>query len=160
MFKRYSPDVLRLWTLQQDFTKEFKLSPQSLEHAVERYRKLRNTLRFCLQNLAEHSHALTRARAAVHRGRGLPVGPRIHGLSRGFLDGRVVALRDQVHVPVVEMTIGPHGWVPLDELGQQRHFWSTPKPGDTLTLSTPAGLPSIGGHTGDRVLNVFEPARH
>ena len=24
----------------------------------------------------------------------------------------------------------------------------------------PAGLPSIGGHTGDRVLNVFEPARH
>ena len=53
MFKRYSPDVLRLWTLQQDFTKELKLSPQSLEHTVERYRKLRNTLRFCLQNLAD-----------------------------------------------------------------------------------------------------------
>lgn len=53
MFKRYSPDVLRLWTLQQDFAKELKLSPQSLERTVERYRKLRNTLRFCLQNLVD-----------------------------------------------------------------------------------------------------------
>ncbi|OUM02254.1 class I tRNA ligase family protein [Variovorax sp. JS1663] len=53
MFQRYSPDVLRLWTLQQDFTKELKLSPQSLERTVDRYRKLRNTLRFCLQNLSD-----------------------------------------------------------------------------------------------------------
>ena len=53
MFKKYSPDVLRLWALQQDFTKELKLSPQSMALTMERYRKLRNTLRFCLQNTAD-----------------------------------------------------------------------------------------------------------
>ncbi|VTU42909.1 MULTISPECIES: isoleucine--tRNA ligase [unclassified Variovorax] len=53
LFKRYSPDVLRLWALQQDFTKELKLSPKSLDQTVERYRKVRNTLRFCLQNLVD-----------------------------------------------------------------------------------------------------------
>ena len=48
-----SPDVLRLWTLQQDFTKELKFSPQSVALAKERFRKLRNTMRFCLQNLLD-----------------------------------------------------------------------------------------------------------
>jgi isoleucyl-tRNA synthetase len=54
MFRKYSPDVLRLWTLQQDFTTELKLSPQSLALTVDRYRKLRNTLRFCLQNTCDY----------------------------------------------------------------------------------------------------------
>jgi isoleucyl-tRNA synthetase len=54
MFRKYSPDVLRLWTLQQDFTTELKLSPQSLALTVDRYRKLRNTLRFCLQNTSDY----------------------------------------------------------------------------------------------------------
>jgi isoleucyl-tRNA synthetase len=54
MFKKYSPDVLRLWTLQQDFTTELKLSPKSLALTVDRYRKLRNTLRFCLQNTPDY----------------------------------------------------------------------------------------------------------
>jgi isoleucyl-tRNA synthetase len=53
MFARHSPDVLRLWALQQDFTKELKLSPQSMALAQERYRKLRNTVRFCLQNTVD-----------------------------------------------------------------------------------------------------------
>jgi isoleucyl-tRNA synthetase len=49
----HSPDVLRLWVLQQDFTKELKFAPQSLKTTSERYRRLRNTLRFCLQNTAD-----------------------------------------------------------------------------------------------------------
>jgi isoleucyl-tRNA synthetase len=68
LFKRYSPDVLRLWTLQQDFAEELKLSPQSLEHTVERYRKLRNTLRFCLQNLADFDFGVpTKLTHSMHR---------------------------------------------------------------------------------------------
>lgn len=58
MFKKYSPDVLRLWTLQQDFTTELKLSPKSLALTVDRYRKLRNTLRFCLQNTPDYDAAV------------------------------------------------------------------------------------------------------
>jgi isoleucyl-tRNA synthetase len=75
MFERYSPDVLRLWALQQDFTTELKLSSKSLALTVDRYRKLRNTLRFCLQNThdcppaleVEMSHPFNRLQVAKLR---------------------------------------------------------------------------------------------
>ena len=67
MFERYSPDVLRLWALQQDFTKELKLSPASLAATVDRYRKLRNTLRFCLQNLGDFDHQPVPLVLSLHR---------------------------------------------------------------------------------------------
>ena len=50
LFEQHSPDVLRLWALSQDYTKDLKLSKESLARTTERYRKLRNTVRFCLQN--------------------------------------------------------------------------------------------------------------
>ena len=50
LLKRHSPDVLRLWALSQDYTRDLRFSPASLAQAEERYRKFRNTLRFCLQN--------------------------------------------------------------------------------------------------------------
>lgn len=53
LLQALSPDVLRLWTLQQDYTRELRFSPESLALARERLRKLRNTLRFCLQNLQD-----------------------------------------------------------------------------------------------------------
>jgi isoleucyl-tRNA synthetase len=53
MFQRYSPDVLRLWALSQDYTRDLKMSSQAVDRTVERYRKLRNTLRFCLQNTVD-----------------------------------------------------------------------------------------------------------
>lgn len=53
LLTRMSPDVLRLWTLQQDFSKELKFSPEALALTKDRYRKLRNTMRFCLQNLQD-----------------------------------------------------------------------------------------------------------
>lgn len=51
--EKMSPDVLRLWALSQDMTRDLKMSRQSLERTGERYRKLRNTLRFCLQNTGD-----------------------------------------------------------------------------------------------------------
>lgn len=73
LFALHSPDVLRLWALSQDFTKDLKLSKESLDRTVERYRKLRNTLRFCLQNTADWesgapvalTHVLHRAQVAL-----------------------------------------------------------------------------------------------
>ena len=56
MLAKHSPDVLRLWALSQDYTRDLTMSVQSLERTVERYRKLRNTLRFCLQNTADFKH--------------------------------------------------------------------------------------------------------
>lgn len=53
LFAEYSPDVLRLWVLSQDFYKELKFSKVNLLQATEKYKKLRNTLRFCLQNLLD-----------------------------------------------------------------------------------------------------------
>jgi isoleucyl-tRNA synthetase len=74
MLETLSPDVLRLWTLQQDFTRELKFSDQSLSLTKERYRKLRNTMRFCLQNLQDFnwtspalSQALGHAQMALLR---------------------------------------------------------------------------------------------
>lgn len=55
LFEQHSPDVLRLWALSQDYTHDLKMSKESLARTVERYRKLRNTLRFCLQNLADYT---------------------------------------------------------------------------------------------------------
>lgn len=53
LFKKHSPDVLRVWALSQDCTRDLKMSELSLKQAEQRLRRLRNTMRFCLQNLAD-----------------------------------------------------------------------------------------------------------
>ncbi|CAB3650772.1 isoleucine--tRNA ligase [Achromobacter marplatensis] len=80
MLKTLSPDVLRLWTLQQDFTRELKFSGEALALTKERFRKLRNTMRFCLQNLQDFdwqtqpvSHPLDRVQVALLRQLGVDV---------------------------------------------------------------------------------------
>ncbi len=67
MFKTHSPDVLRLWALAQDFTKDLKMSKVALDRTVDRYRKLRNTLRFCLQNTSDYDFAPVKLTHAMHR---------------------------------------------------------------------------------------------
>ena len=74
MLKTLSPDVLRLWALQQDFTRELKFSAEALALTKERFRKLRNTMRFCLQNLQDFDwqpqalpHPLDRVQVALLR---------------------------------------------------------------------------------------------
>ncbi len=50
LFQEFSPDVLRLWALSQDYTCDLKFSKTNMAQSLEKYKKLRNTLRFCLQN--------------------------------------------------------------------------------------------------------------
>lgn len=53
LLKEYSPDVLRVWALGQDYHKELTYSKANMNGALEKYKKFRNTFRFMLQNLAD-----------------------------------------------------------------------------------------------------------
>ncbi len=46
-------DVLRLWVASSDYREDIRLSPAILNQVAEVYRKIRNTLRFCLANVAD-----------------------------------------------------------------------------------------------------------
>ena len=46
-------DVLRLWIASTDYSGELSLSDEILKRVVEAYRRIRNTLRFLLANLAD-----------------------------------------------------------------------------------------------------------
>ena len=50
-------DVLRLWVASTDYSGELNLSDEILKRVVESYRRLRNTLRFLLANLADFDPA-------------------------------------------------------------------------------------------------------
>ena len=54
-------DILRLWVAQTDYSGELSISDEILKRVVESYRRIRNTLRFLLANIADfdpHAHAL------------------------------------------------------------------------------------------------------
>ncbi|MCG6904657.1 MAG: isoleucine--tRNA ligase, partial [Rhodobacter sp.] len=55
--KQYGADILRLWVAQVDFTNDQRIGPEILKGVADSYRRLRNTLRFMLGNLAEFSEA-------------------------------------------------------------------------------------------------------
>ncbi len=46
-------DILRLWVAATDYSGELSISDEILKRVVEAYRRLRNTLRFLLANLAD-----------------------------------------------------------------------------------------------------------
>ncbi|AJY40429.1 isoleucine--tRNA ligase [Burkholderia humptydooensis] len=46
-------DILRLWIASTDYAAEMSISDEILERVVETYRRIRNTLRFLLQNVAD-----------------------------------------------------------------------------------------------------------
>lgn len=52
IIEKFGADILRLWVVSSDFTKEVKVSVSILENIQESYQKIRNTLRFLLGNLA------------------------------------------------------------------------------------------------------------
>lgn len=52
IIEKFGVDVLRLWVISSDFTKEVRVSIPILENLRESYWKIRNTLRFLLGNLA------------------------------------------------------------------------------------------------------------
>jgi isoleucyl-tRNA synthetase len=53
LIKQYGADVLRLWVASVEFTDDVVISPTILTRLSEAYRKLRNTFRYILGNLAE-----------------------------------------------------------------------------------------------------------
>jgi isoleucyl-tRNA synthetase len=49
--KRHGADLLRLWTFSVDYQGDFPTSPQVIKEFSDKYRKIRNTLRYLLGNL-------------------------------------------------------------------------------------------------------------
>ena len=52
-------DILRMWVCAADYADDLRIGPEILKTTVDTYRKLRNTLRWMLGNLA-HFHAADR----------------------------------------------------------------------------------------------------
>ncbi|MBI4314039.1 MAG: class I tRNA ligase family protein, partial [Candidatus Omnitrophica bacterium] len=69
VMKTQGADILRLWVASCDYAEDVRLSPQILEQVAELYRKIRNTLRYLLGNLADFQPAQDR----VEIGQLLPV---------------------------------------------------------------------------------------
>ncbi len=55
--KQYGADILRLWVAQVDFTTDQRIGPEILKNVADSYRRLRNTMRFMLGNLAGFDEA-------------------------------------------------------------------------------------------------------
>jgi isoleucyl-tRNA synthetase len=45
-------DILRLWVVASDYTEDLRIGPEILKYQADAYRRLRNTLRYLLGNLA------------------------------------------------------------------------------------------------------------
>jgi isoleucyl-tRNA synthetase len=52
--KTSGADILRLWVASSDYSSDIRFGPGILQGTAESYRKLRNTLRWMLGNLAHH----------------------------------------------------------------------------------------------------------
>jgi isoleucyl-tRNA synthetase len=53
----YGADILRLWVAQSDYTVDLRIGKEILKGVADSYRRLRNTLRFMLGNLAGFTEA-------------------------------------------------------------------------------------------------------
>ena len=58
--KTHGADILRLWVVSGDYTEDLRIGKEILDGIADTYRRLRNTLRYLLGNLA----GFTRSRAA------------------------------------------------------------------------------------------------
>lgn len=48
---KFGSDILRLWIASSNYSKEMTISNNILQHVTDIYRRIRNTIRFCLSNL-------------------------------------------------------------------------------------------------------------
>jgi isoleucyl-tRNA synthetase len=53
LIPRYGAEVLRLWAAAEDYTEDIRLSTEILDRLADAYRRIRNTYRFLLGNLAD-----------------------------------------------------------------------------------------------------------
>jgi isoleucyl-tRNA synthetase len=57
LLKKLGADVLRLWVAAEDYRDDVTVSPQVLDRLGDSYRKIRNTIRYCLSNLFDFDPA-------------------------------------------------------------------------------------------------------
>ena len=57
VIKHSGADILRMWVCAADYADDLRIGPEILKTTVETYRKLRNTLRWMLGNLAHFEAA-------------------------------------------------------------------------------------------------------
>ena len=53
IIKRFGADIVRIWVVASDYSEDLKIDQNILSHQVDTYRRLRNTLRYLLGNLAD-----------------------------------------------------------------------------------------------------------
>ena len=58
LIDRYGADILRLWVMASDYSEDLRMSEDILRHQTDAYRRLRNTLRYLLGNLADFDDLL------------------------------------------------------------------------------------------------------
>ncbi|MEZ5908398.1 MAG: isoleucine--tRNA ligase [Hyphomicrobiaceae bacterium] len=58
IIKQYGADILRLWVMSADYTDDLRIGPEILKSVVDAYRKIRNTVRWLLGNLAHFEEKL------------------------------------------------------------------------------------------------------
>jgi isoleucyl-tRNA synthetase len=54
IIKQYGADILRLWVASSDYAEDLRLGKEIIQTTTDSYRKLRNTLRWLLGNLAHY----------------------------------------------------------------------------------------------------------
>ncbi|MEW6139732.1 MAG: isoleucine--tRNA ligase [Thermodesulfobacteriota bacterium] len=57
LIKKYGADILRLWVSAEDYRDDIRISSEILDRLSEAYRRIRNTCRFLLGNLADFDPA-------------------------------------------------------------------------------------------------------
>ncbi|SFL99636.1 Isoleucyl-tRNA synthetase [Gracilibacillus orientalis] len=57
IMKQYGADILRLWVASVDYQADVRISDEIIKQTAEGYRKIRNTFRFLLGNLADYTLA-------------------------------------------------------------------------------------------------------
>lgn len=66
IIKEYGADILRLWVISEDYTEDIKLGKSILKRLAEDYKKIRNTLRYCLGNLYDFKYEFSIAPDKLH----------------------------------------------------------------------------------------------
>ena len=57
VIKQSGADILRMWVCASDYADDLRIGPEILKTTVDTYRKLRNTIRWMLGNLAHFEHS-------------------------------------------------------------------------------------------------------
>jgi isoleucyl-tRNA synthetase len=65
VIRQSGAEILRLWAMSSDYAEDLRIGPDIIKANVESYRKLRNTLRFLLGNLAHYRDSLAVAYAEM-----------------------------------------------------------------------------------------------